>query len=93
VAALLVLYALIGNHGSHIGGHSPSYVWGEKAGSLAVTEVNSGVPFELACKSAIELGAMFADDPVLNPTPPPKPFSREDAQQGCLAAAHQRLGY
>jgi hypothetical protein len=41
----------------------------------------------------IQAGTVWADDPVLNQTPPPKNLNMADAQKGCLDTLHKRLGY
>lgn len=74
-------------------GPSESYQWGQKAGNSAVSLAQSGMQPNEACNAMIVSGAMFADDPVLNQTPPPKNFNRAEAQQGCLDQLHKRLGY
>jgi len=74
-------------------GPSESYQWGQMAGNSAVSLVKAGVGFDGACKSSMEAGAMWADDPILNQTPPPKNFNSSDARQGCLDQLHKRLGY
>lgn len=55
--------------------------------------VEIGLSHRKACDTAIVAGAVWADDPVLNPTPPPDDFDRSDAQQGCLDQLTKRLGY
>jgi hypothetical protein len=74
-------------------GSSDSYAWGERAGNSAVPLVRQGGSFDSACQATIESGSVYADDPVLNPTPPPKNFNIADAQRGCLDQLHKRLGY
>jgi hypothetical protein len=41
----------------------------------------------------IKAGMVWADDPALNPDPPPKNLNMADAQKGCLDQLHKRLGY
>lgn len=75
-------------------GPSDSYLWGKTAGNSAVSLVkNFGVEPSKACNGMIKAGGMWADNPVLNQTPPPKDFNRADAQKGCLDELHERLGY
>jgi hypothetical protein len=78
---------------SAVTGPSESYLWGEKAGNSSVNMVKSGVSPSNACQSMIKAGMVWADDPVLNPDPPPKNFNIADAQMGCLDTLHKRLGY
>lgn len=66
------------------GGPSESYSWGEKASSTAETLVKTGVKPDTACDAALKTSAMWADNPALNPTPPPKNFNKSDAMKGCL---------
>jgi hypothetical protein len=89
-----VIIAVAGGCGKgKSGGNSESYEWGTMAGNSAVTLVNEGVPLEQACTSTISMASMWADDPILNQTPPPKNFNSSDARQGCLDQLHKRLGY
>lgn len=74
-------------------GPSESYLWGVKAGNSALPSVNGGAKPKLACKNAFIEGSMYADDPVLNQTPPPTNFDYGDAEQGCLDQIRKRLGY
>ena len=46
-----------------------------------------------ACQYGITAGMMYADNPVMNPDPPPKNFNMADAQKGCLDTLHTRLGH
>lgn len=71
---------------------SESYSWGEKAGNSAVSLVKAGMGTTGACEDMITAGMKWADNPVLNETPPPKNFDRADAQKGCLDQLHS-LGY
>jgi hypothetical protein len=77
---------------SAISGPSESYAWGERAGNTAVSFEKSGMTPESACQEAIVAGAMWADKPALNPSPPPKNFDRSDGQKGCLHKLHELLG-
>jgi hypothetical protein len=72
---------------------SESYDWGVMAGNSAVTSAKAGMSLEEACKAAIIGGAMYADNPVLNQTPPPENFNSADAQAGCMNQLRLRLGY
>lgn len=74
-----------------LGEKSESYKWGVREGNTAVSLVNAGIPPDRACKTAILSGSMYADNAVLNPTPPPANFNSSDAQQGCLDQLHDRL--
>jgi hypothetical protein len=70
---------------------SDSYEWGQMAGNSAVQMVLNGVQPRTACKAAIETGAMFADSPILNPTPPPEDFDLGDAMDGCMDQLEKRI--
>jgi hypothetical protein len=93
--ALASLLVLVGTAcGGGMSGPSPSYQWGVRVGNSAFKAVNdNGLPRELACNSFMEAGAMYADNPVLNQSPPPKNFSRSEAMQGCLDQLKKRIGY
>lgn len=91
--ALGLIVAVMAACGSS-NGPSESYLWGEKAGNSAVSLVHAGVEPGKACDGMLEAGAIWADNPALNPTPPPpKNFNRDDAKEGCLQQLHKRLGY
>lgn len=96
-AIVAIAAASSGLGGGHSGGAgsgpSESYLWGEKAGNSSVSLAHSGVSPSASCKTMIQMGMMFSDDPVLNPTPPPKDYDMADIQEGCLAALHKQLGY
>jgi hypothetical protein len=89
-AALAVLAIMVA--GCSVAGPSESYLWGERAGNTAVSFEKSGMTPESACQEAIDAGAMWADKPALNPSPPPKNFDRADGQNGCLHKLHELLG-
>lgn len=89
----MILAVVLIATGGGVGGPSESYRWGEMAGNSAVSLVNAGVKPSNACDAMIVAGGAWADNPVLNPTPPPKNFKRADAQKGCLDQLHKRLGY
>jgi len=74
-------------------GPSESYLWGEKAGNSAVSLTKAGAGLSAACATMLLEGAKWADDPVLNQSPPPKDLDQADAQKGCLDQLHKRLGY
>lgn len=89
MVGLLVAFALGTQRGP-----SESYLWGKRAGNSAVTMVtNGGLEPSKACDTMLVAGAMWADNPVLNPTPPPKDFNRADAKRGWLDHLHTGLGY
>jgi hypothetical protein len=92
IAAIILVVVALSTHGV-TSGPSESYSWGERAGNSAVSLVRNGVGFTSACQSMIQAGSVWADDPILNPTPPPKNFNIADAQNGCLDQLHKRLGY
>jgi hypothetical protein len=89
----LAVLAIMAAGCSTVTGPSESYSWGEKAGNSSVSLVNKGVPPSNACQDMIQAGMVWADDPVLNQTPPPKNLNMADAQKGCLDTLHKRLGY
>lgn len=92
VAAAGLIVALFASFSS-ASGPSESYEWGQKAGNSAVSLVQAGMDLGVACDSSLSMGAMWADDPILNPTPPPKNYDRADAKKGCLDQLHKQLGY
>jgi hypothetical protein len=92
-SAVPLMLVSIGIAHADSGDSSDSYTWGERAGNSAVPLVRQGGSFESACDAMIGLGSEDADDPVLNPTPPPKNFDMADATKGCLDQLHKRLGY
>jgi hypothetical protein len=67
-------------------------IWTEQASGDSSTSM-ADRPRKLACNSFMEAGAMYADNPVLNQSPPPKNFSRSEAMQGCLDQLKKRIGY
>lgn len=90
--AFIILTGCAAPFGSWVGS-SESYRWGEHVVDTAETLVaRAGVDYRKACEAAIGSGEMFADSPVLNPTPPPKNFDRTDAIKGCLDQLHKRRG-
>ncbi len=95
IAGAFLVVAVIAAGGCQKSGgrNSESYQWGTMAGNSAVTLVNSGVSLEQACTSTISMASMYADDPILNQTPPPKNFSLSEANQGCMDQLHKKLGY
>lgn len=93
VGGAVAVAIALGVSNSASSGPSESYLWGQKAGNSAVSLAQSGMQLNEACNAMIVSGAMFADDPILNQTPPPKNFNRADAQQGCMDQLHKRLGY
>jgi hypothetical protein len=88
----LAVLAIMAAGCSTVTGPSESYLWGEKAGNSSVSMVKRGVSASNACQSMIQAGMVWADDPALNPDPPPKNFNMADAQKGCLDTLHKRLG-
>ena len=94
---LLVVAVIIAGAGScgkeKSSGNSESYKWGTMAGNSAVTLVNNGVPLEQACDTQISVASMYADEPILNQTPPPKNFSLPEAKRGCMDQLHKKFGY
>lgn len=91
--AVIGLLLALGLSGKLSPGPSESYLWGQRAGNSAVSLVHAGVEPGTACKTSIEAGMMFSDNPILNPTPPPDNFDITDIQTGCLDQLHKRLGY
>ena len=91
VGGLLLAVSIVSNLAN--GGPSESYSWGVRAGNTAVALAKAGMNLTESCKTAILSGSMYADNPILNPTPPPENFNPSEAQQGCMDQLHKRLGY
>lgn len=89
--AVLTIGLVVAAVNSTSAGPSESYTWGQGQASTAATLVNNtGMHPDRACNSAITAGAVWADDPILNPDPPPKNFNRSEAKQGCLDILRKR---
>ena len=90
VIAVIALVLIARGLGSE--GKSASYEWGLRRGDNAVSLVRSGMGSEAACREMITAGHVFADNPMMNPDPPPKPLTYQDAMSGCLDQIRNKLG-